>query len=214
MNPKERQNLKDSIRQVGVLTLIIVDENDGIIDGINRASIVAELGHPHIPSELRNGLTLDQKRELAEWYNVSRRHLTPAEQAAVLKARRARVVQKRKEGQSLRSIAEEVGVDVAQVHRDLKESPVAAATPAVPPPITGSAIGVPITPPAPPLTIIGRDGKKYAATNRKRKKKYTRTRPLPAPPRIDSARLEEFRTLWATFTDEEKRFYRSWVLSH
>jgi hypothetical protein len=43
LTEQERRELKDSIRKHGVRVPLIVDEHKGIIDGANRATIVAEL---------------------------------------------------------------------------------------------------------------------------------------------------------------------------
>src|SRR5690349_15326101 len=74
----EREYLTDSIQAHGIQVAIKVDEDDGVIDGGHRLSIACELGLPReqIPMELVEGLTLDQKRELALSLNTARRQLS------------------------------------------------------------------------------------------------------------------------------------------
>jgi hypothetical protein len=84
--------------------------------------------------------------DLAISLNTDRRQLTVKERKALAADRKARVAEARSEGKSLRAIAEEEGVDVSQMRRDIES-------------------GVPFDTPdtEPPPTVTGRDGKKYAA---------------------------------------------------
>lgn len=72
--PDEYQALKDSIAERGVEVPIIVDEFGEVIDGRMRRHIARELG-VECPSEVRSGLTLDERRELAVTLNGPRRHM-------------------------------------------------------------------------------------------------------------------------------------------
>src|SRR5262245_33985092 len=72
----ERARLKSHIRRHGVRVPVVIDENNGVIDGINRVTIAAELGAAAIPVQVEKGLTDEQKVELAHTLNDARRHLT------------------------------------------------------------------------------------------------------------------------------------------
>src|SRR5690242_21675338 len=84
----ERQELKKSIEKYGVKQEVVVDESDGIIDGANRARIVAELGYLTIPTRTVDGLDEEEKRWLCISLNVARRHLTEQERQQLAQARR------------------------------------------------------------------------------------------------------------------------------
>src|SRR5262249_53337502 len=58
----QRKKLEGSIRRRGVLALV-VDEHDGVIDGVYRLRIAAELKLPGLPVQVRRGLAPDEKRE-------------------------------------------------------------------------------------------------------------------------------------------------------
>ena len=72
--PDEYQALRDSIAERGVEVPIIVDEFGEVIDGRMRRHIARELG-VECPSEVRSGLSLDERRELAVTLNAPRRHM-------------------------------------------------------------------------------------------------------------------------------------------
>jgi hypothetical protein len=87
--------------------------------------------------------TTDQAKRFilrSEW---ARRHMTPDEQEAVAKARRARVADLRERGDSIRTIAEKEKVSTTTIQNDLKASGVNPFTP------DGQ--------------VTGSDGKKYDA---------------------------------------------------
>jgi hypothetical protein len=71
---------------------------------------------------VRKGLFLEDKRDLALRLNVYRRHLSAAERDKLKKDRKARVKEARRQGKSLRSIAEQEGVSKSQVANDLADS--------------------------------------------------------------------------------------------
>jgi ParB-like chromosome segregation protein Spo0J len=121
LTDRERQDLKNSIKANGVEVPIVVDERDGIIDGGNRAQIAAELGLPNVPTVVRKGLFLEDKRDLALRLNVNRRHLSASERDRLKKDRKARVKEARRQGKSLRSIAEQEGVSKSQIANDITE---------------------------------------------------------------------------------------------
>lgn len=119
LNAEEATDLKSSVKAHGVMSPVIADENDGLIDGIHRVTYAAELGLTKIPVTVLPGLDLAQKRAIADTLNRDRRHLTAEE--------RRRVVAEELKAdpeQSDRKIAEKVGVSghtVAAV-REEKES--------------------------------------------------------------------------------------------
>lgn len=71
----EYETLRESIAAHGVQVAIVVDEHGDVIDGYQRRHISRELGID-CPTEVRAGLTLDERRELAVLLNAPRRHLT------------------------------------------------------------------------------------------------------------------------------------------
>jgi hypothetical protein len=171
LSDKERQGLKNSIRADGVDVPIVVDENDGIIDGGNRAQIAAEVGLPNVPTVVYKGLFLEDKRNLAIRLNVFRRHISAAERDRLTKERKERVKQARREGRSLRSIAELEGVSKSQVANDLADSDEVSTSghldeSTVPDGTIAPEAVVPIITDAPAPKIRGRDGKSYTPKKR------------------------------------------------
>jgi hypothetical protein len=73
---QEQSALRDSICEFGISMPVIADENDNIIDGVQRLKIANDLG---IICEVRvvRGLDVDQKRELAIELNPHRGYLSP-----------------------------------------------------------------------------------------------------------------------------------------
>jgi len=144
--PMERQEMRASIREKGVEVPVVIDETDGVIDGINRLTIATELdlGAARVPFDLRAGLSPEEKLELCRRLNEMRRQLTPAE----VETRKARRVKKcgelASQGMSSRSIAAEVGVDRMTVHADLRSA--------------GED-----SPPERPEKVRGQDAKQYPA---------------------------------------------------
>jgi hypothetical protein len=148
LTDREYQDLKNSIRKSGVQVAIVVDEHDGIIDGGNRAMIAAELQIRNVPTDIRKHLTQQQKIELALTLNGDRRHLSKSERKQLIEDRKKRIAEARAKGASIRTIAQQEGIDPKQVQRDLnavKQSGVDMSTPEV------------------PDTVVGRDGKEYPA---------------------------------------------------
>jgi ParB-like chromosome segregation protein Spo0J len=122
LSERERTDLRENIRRNGVITPIIVDEHDGVIDGAHRVTFAVELGLPVVPVEVRRGLTPERKIELAYSLNEDRRQMDPATIKRLKAARVERVAAARREGKSIRTIAEEAGVSKSQVERDLQEA--------------------------------------------------------------------------------------------
>lgn len=81
MTSEERAYLTESVREDGIKTPILIDETNGLIDGINRLSIAVELDlHPiEVPFKVMAGLSPDEKRRIALSLNTARRHLTGEE---------------------------------------------------------------------------------------------------------------------------------------
>lgn len=115
LTDREKQRLKNSIRRYGVLIPIVVDEDDGIIDGIARADMSSELGLHSIPCDVRKHLTLDQKRELAISLNLSRRHLSIAEQEKIRHQRVQWALEKRRQTYSAQNIVNDENSDTDSI---------------------------------------------------------------------------------------------------
>jgi hypothetical protein len=150
----EREDLRQDVRRNGVLVPVVLDENDGIIDDINRLTIAAEEESPgggsvkvHVPFDVRRGLSAKAKRDLALSLNVHRRHLDAEDLRRLRGERIRRVAEGRRQGKSTRRLAEDEGVSESQVREDLK-----AAT----------AQGCAVDPEGGKVT--GRDGKARPAT--------------------------------------------------
>lgn len=145
LTPAERATLTRSIARRGVLDTVHTYDSPAhgpaILDGVNRAEVAAEVGKP-VPVKHLGRMTDDEARELAEEKQLGRRNLAADAYARRVK-RIERVVEKRTEGKSLRTIADEEGVSLGQVQRDL-EAGVSPDTPE-------------------PETVSGRDGKTYPA---------------------------------------------------
>lgn len=81
LTEEERSDLRESITRRGILTPPVVDENDGVIDGINRLEIMAEAGATRFadlvcPLDVRRGLGHDEKEAIALDLNSARRQMT------------------------------------------------------------------------------------------------------------------------------------------
>lgn len=123
LGDRDRQDLKNSIRKMGVVVPIVVDEFDGIIDGINRATLAAEVGMVGIGTDVRSHLDAEAKAALAMTLNADRRHLTPTEKKDLAESRKERIAAAadlRRRGDSQRVIAEKLKVSQTQVAADLK----------------------------------------------------------------------------------------------
>jgi hypothetical protein len=127
LSTDETERLRASIRARGIEDRVVVDEHDGIIDGINRLRIAAELGlkeeeirldvYRSCESQHTPDLVREDKRDLALTLNLDRRQLSPVEQQRLQEERNARILAKRKEGKSYRDIGEEEGISHQQVKR-------------------------------------------------------------------------------------------------
>jgi ParB-like chromosome segregation protein Spo0J len=128
LTEREATDLRESVRRHGVIAPVIVDENDGVIDGANRLAIAAEVGAAVVPVEVRAGLTHEKKVELAYSLNEDRRHLSPAELKQQREERVARVAEARRGGKSLGTIPASEGVSPEQVRQDVQEATVKGLT--------------------------------------------------------------------------------------
>lgn len=121
MTGEERAYLTESIREDGIKTPILIDEANGIIDGINRLSVAVELDlHPiEVPFKVMAGLSAEEKRRIALSLNTARRHLTGEEiRQARSNAEKRTAVEAALEAhpeKSDRAIAAEVGVSAPTV---------------------------------------------------------------------------------------------------
>jgi hypothetical protein len=86
LTPEQYEALRGSIAVNGVLVPILVD-GDGpvrsIIDGNNRKCIADELGYD-CPEIVREGLTEEEKRLLARYLKLARRHLTQDQRRQII----------------------------------------------------------------------------------------------------------------------------------
>lgn len=144
--PDDYAKLKMDIAERGVIVPVVIDELFAVIDGQHRLKIAAELGLTSVPLEIRTGLHDDEKRQLAWDLNAHRRHMTPEQ-------RKAQEKELAKQGLSLRSIADEMGVSYETVRTDLSglTTPVKSLTP-----VTGEV-----------TEVMGKDGKKYRVTKKR-----------------------------------------------
>jgi hypothetical protein len=134
LSDDEYENLKDSIREKGVLVPVIFDERGNVIDGHHRLRICQELGITEYPIITRENLSEQEKRSEARLLNIHRRHLSQQQ-------RRDLIAQELQENpnRSNNAIAKRLGVSdmtVASVRNELGEE-------------------------AQPDRIIGADGKQY-----------------------------------------------------
>src|SRR4029079_9661961 len=76
LSDEQRDALREDIGENGVEAPVVGEDRDGrieVFDGANRVRIAAELGL-EVPLDLRDGLTEQQKDELAFRLNYNRRH--------------------------------------------------------------------------------------------------------------------------------------------
>jgi len=160
LTPAERADLRASIERCGIRSPVILDDKRGVIDGINRLRIAAEMDMPldDIPFKVIPGLRPEQKEAIALELNVARRHLKPGEVKAIrTNAEKRAAVEaalKASPEKSDRAIASEVGVShefVRQVRPSLS------------------------TVDSQPTTRVGRDGRAIDTSN------IGRRQPEPEP---------------------------------
>jgi len=108
----EFERFKASIKELGVQVPVLTDENRGIIDGTNRLRATAELKLKTVPFNILHGLSDREKKHLAVKLNAQRRQMTQEERLAL-------ATDLRKDGLSLRQIADMLNVSHATVSRIL-----------------------------------------------------------------------------------------------
>lgn len=111
---EEYQTLKQDIQENGILIPIFVDEHHGVIDGIQRLKVAAELGLKKIPFQIYPNLSESEKKELALKVNAIRRHWSTEDRINLAK-------RLRKEAYSLRRIADILNLSHETVRRHLAE---------------------------------------------------------------------------------------------
>jgi len=114
---EQRAALKADIEAHGLQVAVVYDELGNVIDGHTRDEIARELGMTDWPRVIRNGLSDEQKVDLAYALNLQRRHMTGDERREAIAAYLRRYPRK-----SDRQIAVSIGVDhktVSVVRKDL-----------------------------------------------------------------------------------------------
>jgi hypothetical protein len=162
MQGEEYEAFKAAIRQAGMIRQEVVLYEGKILDGRNRYRAGCELGI-EVPTREFDPATEGDPALYVQNANDDRRHETQE----VIRQRRAgrvqRVLDARRDGDSIRTIADKEGVSVGQVQRDL---------------VKASTDGCEVYPPDTPessQTVKGRDGKSYKAKSKPKLK-------LAAPP--------------------------------
>lgn len=160
LTDEERASLRHDIEKNGIRVPIDVDENDTILDGHHRAWIAAELGID-CPRRLVAGLNDEEKRAHAIAVNIMRRNLTREQ-------RRELVARLRRDGMSVRAIADATGETKSTVDRDLATVP------------DGTV----------PERIVGKDGKSRPATSIQRLNEAAKKHPVEPPSFKSKAAVE------------------------
>lgn len=151
--------LREDIRRHG-LNEPIVRYQGAILDGRNRYRACKDSGTVLRFADFKG--TEAEAAAFVESANEHRRHLTADWLAQKRQERIARVVESRQQGNSLRVIAEQEGVSLGQIQRDIKEAGVSGDTPE---PVNG--------------TVTGRDGKQQPARKRQPAQVYPPDTPEP-----------------------------------
>ena len=82
--PQEYAQLRDSIRERGVLQPLLITADHVLIDGHERWKAIQELGLTKYPLRVVGNLDDAERKELAIRLNVERRHLSRAERQRLL----------------------------------------------------------------------------------------------------------------------------------
>jgi len=82
--PQEYAQLRDSIRERGVLQPLLITADHVLIDGHERWKSIQELGLTKYPLRVVGNLSDAERKELAIRLNVERRHLSRAERQRLL----------------------------------------------------------------------------------------------------------------------------------
>ncbi len=134
--PQEYAQLRDSIRERGVLQPILITADHVLIDGHERWKAIQELGLTKYPLRVVGNLGDAERKELAIRLNVERRHLSRAERQRLLE-----MILKEAPTKSTRHVADLLKIGNATVSRARTK-------------LAGVSNGT-------PETIKGRDGKTY-----------------------------------------------------
>ncbi len=153
----EYQRLSDSIKELGVFVPVLTDETRGVIDGANRLRAVAEHKLKTIPFRILPGLDEDKKKHLAIRLNSQRRQMSKEERLTL-------ATDLRKDGLSLRQIAEILNVGHATVSRILGTVP-------------NDTVEF-------PETITGKDGKQRSAKAKRKSKSCIVTKTIGEAKRV------------------------------
>lgn len=134
-----------------------------ILDGWQRqlACVAKDVEPPY--EELPEG---EHPEEFVRIANDHRRHESAETHCQRREQRRAKVVELRAQGQSIRAIADYLGISVTTAQRDCEASGVPGGTPE-PEQGTPSGQGAD-SPPPPPPKITGKDGKQYPPKKEKK----------------------------------------------
>jgi ParB-like chromosome segregation protein Spo0J len=124
---EEHRQLKESIREHGVLVPIEYDEHGNILDGYHRIEIAAELGIADWPKITRSGLSENEKRQHARTLNLARRHLTRQDKAKLIEDQLRDTPE-----QSDRKIADDMKVDHKTVSKRRRKLESTGAIPQLP----------------------------------------------------------------------------------
>jgi hypothetical protein len=152
LDADQRELLRQSIEQNGVLEPVVFDEAGEILDGHHRVEIAEELGIEY-PRRVLDHLDEVGKQQYALTVNLARRQLTSA-------TRSAHIMRLRQLGMSIRQIASATGISRGTVANDLAQ-------------VSNSGHL--------PETITGADGKSYASS-RPAPKPEPATDPEPQTP--------------------------------
>ena len=82
--PQEYAQLRDSIRERGVLQPLLITADHVLIDGHESWKAIQELGLTKYPLRVVGNLSDAERKELAIRLNVERRHLSRAERQRLL----------------------------------------------------------------------------------------------------------------------------------
>lgn len=105
LSKTERSTLEASIRENGVLSPVIIDEDGNILDGHNRYEI-----QPDAPTQVVSGLSEAEKVAFVLSANLARRNLSPAQVWELRETQKALALELKQQGITQQQIAELLGV--------------------------------------------------------------------------------------------------------
>lgn len=117
-----------------------------VVDGAHRVRHAARLKLDSVPAKMRSYESEEDAKADCEQRNLNRRHLGDAEREMARRARVERVAEMRRQGESLRAIAEQEKISHEQARKDLKNAQLS----------TGLTTET-------PKSVTGTDGKTYKA---------------------------------------------------